>query len=45
MVLIIEHYIKIFLILIFISVNGCVSIGSKDFNPVGSLVKYLVKKK
>lgn len=39
----IEHYIRIILILFVISMNGCVSVGKMDFNPAGTVVKYLIK--
>ncbi len=40
---IIERYIRIILILFLISMNGCVSVGKMDFNPAGTVVKYLIK--
>jgi len=43
MELIIEHYIRIVLILFLISMSGCVSVGEMDFNPSGTLIKYLIK--
>jgi len=43
MELIIEHYIRIVLILFLISMSGCVSVGKMDFNPSGTLMKYIIK--
>jgi len=43
MELIIEHYTRIVLILFLISMSGCVSVGKMDFNPSGTLIKYIIK--
>ena len=43
MELIIEHYIRIVLILFLISMSSCVSVGKMDFNPSGTLIKYIIK--
>jgi len=39
----IEHYIKVILILVLFSMSSCVSVGEIDFNPSGTLIKYLIK--
>ena len=43
MELTIEHYIRIILILFLISMSSCVSVGKMDFNPSGTLIKYIIK--
>jgi hypothetical protein len=43
MELTIEHYIRIILISFLFSMSSCVSVGEMDFNPSGTLIKYIIK--